>query len=451
MKTSGLILDVYDDVNGTTLRNAFGSPQDVPSSIKVAHSLTLEDRDRLPDDVFALVLREGEEVTRKFACVDQGNTELSVLYFLDNGHKLDPEAQVTTAENLKIACSWYGIEVPEELDKLAGLGSFLVNRAAKNPIGTAMTVMSAPSQVRGVKQQVKQNLQNVRAGEQATGSVIGGMGKVSEVVGTGTMPLSAPPKKGPVNSAPVVKTAMQQIVRDVAWTAPTQEKTASITALSDGRYPLDTYVEVKQAAAFFDSFADRMPLESRREFAVNLQKRASDLAIPTSEKIAHYGSTERASTDEWAYGYYTRSSNLQHRPEELALLDKVAAQRDQLDAESFSALLSEFDSLTGLNHYYGAGVADPIISSFSKEASLQGLNTSDDNFREVVKGTYVTAKHLADFALTHRREIDALFGSEFADKFQKDPVGEYKKLHDRRRVLIANLVTENAPGIGVTA
>lgn len=542
MKTSGLILDVYDDADGMTLKAAFDSQADIPPSVKVGHSLSLEERNALPDDVFALVLREDGETIRKFACVDQGNTELSMLYFLDNGHKLDPEAQQKTAENFLVACSWYNLEAPEEIQKIAismdkvrhvaenangmvrrdgkhladrlgsssdrmsqiafgagakarhslpgeiseagkkhmahveekataakkilqrrassalnksaGIGSFLVNKAVKNPISTAMTVANLPSQVKGVSQKVKSNLVNVRAGEANAGGSIGGFDafhKQAEAVGTRTMPLSAKTDQPQYASKAVVKSAMTSIERDQPYEAPTQKKIATLTAMADGRYPLDSYVEVKQAAEFFDSFAGRMTLGERREFAVNLHKRASDLAIPVSEKVAHYGSTERATEDEWQNGYLSRRENLQDQTASLRLLDKVAEQRSELEAEKFAELLTEFDKVTNLHHYYDWGVVDPVLSSFTKQASLQGLNTSDDEFREVIKGTYVSAKHLADFALTHRREIDALFGSDFADKFQKDPVGTYKGLHDRRRVLIANLVTDNAPGTGVTA
>ena len=454
MKTSGLILDVYDDVDGTTLKAAFDSTADIPQSVKVGHALSFDERNALPDDVFALVLREDGETIRKFACIDQGNTELSMLYFLDNGHKLDPEAQQKTAENLMIACSWYNIEAPEEIQKAAGVASFLVNKAAKNPIGTAMTVATLPSTVKGVSQKVKGNLANVRAGEANAGGSIGGFDafhKQAEAVGTRTMPLSAKTDQPHYASKAVVKSAMTALERDTPYEAPTEKKVATLTAMADGRYPLDSYVEVKQAAAFFDSFAGRMNIEERREFAVNLQKRASELAIPVSEKIAHYGSTQMASEDEWQNGYLSRLVNLGGDPDRLRLLDKVAEQRPLLEAEKFAELLTEFDQLTNLHHYYDRGVIDPVLSSFSKEASLHGLNTSDNDFREVIKGTYVDAKRLADFALTHRREIDALFGCDFADKFQKDPVGTYKGLQDRRRVLLANLVMENAPGVGVTA
>jgi hypothetical protein len=58
---------------------------------------------------------------RKFACIDPGNTLLSITYFEKNAHKLPREAQKTAAENLLKAASWYDIETTDTLKKTAGV------------------------------------------------------------------------------------------------------------------------------------------------------------------------------------------------------------------------------------------------------------------------------------------------------------------------------------------
>lgn len=119
MDTSGLILDLYDDVGGRQLKSHFSSLDGVPEVVKTARAVTSVERDRLPDDVFALVLVNDDEKLRKYACIDDGNTALNVFYFLENAHKLPAEAIVKTAQNLRVACGWYGLDVPEALEKLA--------------------------------------------------------------------------------------------------------------------------------------------------------------------------------------------------------------------------------------------------------------------------------------------------------------------------------------------
>lgn len=136
MITSGVVLDVYDDVGGEVLRSMFPSHGDVPGFVKAAHALTPVEMNQLPDESFALVLVNGEETLRKFACTDEGNTALSVLYFVKNAHKLPEEVQQVTAANLKVACGWYGLDVPAEIEKAATIAA---NARAEDRSPTGMT------------------------------------------------------------------------------------------------------------------------------------------------------------------------------------------------------------------------------------------------------------------------------------------------------------------------
>jgi len=149
-KLSGLVLDVYDDPSGEVLRGIFPTYESVPELVKQAHPLSAEERNQLPDDLFALVLVDEDTVLRKLACADAGNTALSVEYFLKTAHKLPEEAQQRAAENLVKACSWYGIEPPEQLQKIA-----LLN--------TVMRVGTLASVVPGTRAAVKRGKQQAQA------------------------------------------------------------------------------------------------------------------------------------------------------------------------------------------------------------------------------------------------------------------------------------------------
>jgi len=142
-KLSGIVLDVFDDPEGEVLRSIFPTSDDLPEIVKTAQEVDLSG---LPDDVFALILHNDDLSIRKYACVDAGNTALSVEYFMKLGHKLPVEAQKTAAQNLLTACGWYGIEVPEELTKVA-VG-----------LNTLMSAAMVPSIAKGTKEQISQNL-----------------------------------------------------------------------------------------------------------------------------------------------------------------------------------------------------------------------------------------------------------------------------------------------------
>lgn len=120
-KFSGLVLDVADDVDGEVLKAIYPCRERIPPLVKSAEFLGPDRRNELPDDLFAIVLRNGPDGVslRKYACTDAGNTELSVQYFLKTAHKLPVEAQKLAANNLVTACGWYDLEVPEELRKVA--------------------------------------------------------------------------------------------------------------------------------------------------------------------------------------------------------------------------------------------------------------------------------------------------------------------------------------------
>lgn len=102
-------LDFYDDRTGSVLRSRIPNRGDIPDFIKTAERLSSGERRKLPDDVFALVAFDGGSKLRKFACVDKGNTALSVIYFLENKDRLPVEAQKTAAANLLTACDWYSL------------------------------------------------------------------------------------------------------------------------------------------------------------------------------------------------------------------------------------------------------------------------------------------------------------------------------------------------------
>lgn len=160
-KLSGLVLDRYDltvEID-TAVKDGLGE------FLKIARHFTPEELSCLPDETFAVVLHDGDTIMRKFSMADVGNTGLSVLFFLGNGHQLPVEAQKVAAANLLRGCEVYGIEAPEELQKIAlGVGTLMgatmvpgAVRESKNNLsaaqGTGGAIMT-PAQIKARRMQM---------------------------------------------------------------------------------------------------------------------------------------------------------------------------------------------------------------------------------------------------------------------------------------------------------
>jgi len=161
-KTSGLILDYYDDQEATRDgKSAIGLAANVPELFaKTAQVLSAEQRDQLPCDVFALTLIDGDSQLKKFAMNDAGNTRMSVEYFLQRGHILPLQAQKTAATNLLTGCAWYDVQLPDThrdlLEKVAA-GHFIT----KNAFGVA-GLLTAAAMGPGALRETQANLKTVK-------------------------------------------------------------------------------------------------------------------------------------------------------------------------------------------------------------------------------------------------------------------------------------------------
>lgn len=504
MQTSGLLLDVYDDFSGETLRALYPSREDIPDGVKQAFCAMGADRASLPDDVFALVLVNNGEKLRKYACVDEGNTVLSVQYFLKHAHKLPLEAQKVAAENLVAACSWYDFEPPEDLQKIA-LG-----------LGTAMTALTAVPIIKGTTQSIKENLAATRAGEAAGAGIVTPQmrnqmlgkhasalvealaEKTAEISGTQLAPNQEPgslkvtaqksviPKtagmghlvpghkgeagnfgpeetekydgytKGKTpNRFPQTHLRPTVDVSDKKASAPTTtRKVAHYAVPSQQKYPLDSYVHVKQASAYFDSYFKHMSPPLRREFAENLVKRASVLAIEVSDVAQKYGASDFAPEHEIKAAFDARRLELAHQPEALAVLDgveRVARFRMWKEADEKVAsttspdfvveLLSQFDRAAGLDRCYDRSVPDPFYSIFGQEKTAE----SEGCWSDIIGNEMVTEEALCRLAKVGGQTLKHTFDMDFQKEFRKDPVGIYKSLPLDQKKMLMRLANATAP------
>lgn len=438
METAGIVLDLYD--NPQDLKTIFTSVDVIPDSVKIAHRLSSDELASLPDDAFALVLLNDGDRLRKFACIDEGNTILNLGYFFLHGHKLPDEAQKTAAANLQVACGWYGIEVPEDLEKVA-LG-----------LGTVFTAATLPSLAKGTGAQIRDNLAATGA---AHGTImtpheqraVGSMMKGAEVSGTSLAPNQDPGnlvsavargKPGSSNTS-IQKTASMRPYVDVTNLEPSVKLASAAphhTAYR-GAYPLDSYVQVERASQYFNENYRGMEPSMRHEYAVNLVKRASVLGIGVSEEAAAYGSTTFGTVEQLKIAADTRRPHLTEK--QAAVLDELVERRAVLGPAQFCSALEELDKVAGIDWRYDQSVMDPYISTYGlqKTASDEGDSWTQGN-------DYITKKQIENYAITGFHTLKHDYGDDFAKEYKKDPWGIFSSLPVDQKRRLARAAGDNS-------
>jgi hypothetical protein len=452
MNLSGLVLDFYDEPRELT--EIFPNQEDVPENIKCASALSPEEHGSLPDHVFALVLRDGDHQLRKYACIDSGNTELAVHFFLKNAHKLPEEAQKTAAANLIKACGWYDLQPPDELEKIA-LG-----------IGTGLRLAIAPMIASDTAQQAKANM--AAQSRFAPGTVITPQqqqaAKMAEASGTYIMPNQAPGKLRPVKKATITKTAEQETAKPQLETTQgtsgeqvqklpqgkdmqpyvdvgskqvstkAVKKEAQFSAIGKS-YPLEDYGQVKMAAAYYEENSNQFNIHERREFCVNLVKRASALGIVVSEEAQRYGSEKYASMPEIQAAIDLRRPFVD--AEMNIQLDGLLKHAGVIDPDVFCATLGVLDRQAQIDWMYDRNILDPYLSTFGIQKQAE-----DENWSQGVD--YVTRKQIENYAVTGLGALTGEYGDDFSEEFRKDPWGIFMSLPVDQKRRIARAAGDNS-------
>ena len=212
---------------------------------------------------------------------------------------------------------------------------------------------------------------------------------------------------------------------------PRARRTANHYALpSAERYPLDSYRQVEKAASYFDEWRSEMPPGIRREYAVNLVKRASALGIPLSESATLDGAAGRAPQRMLELGIDSRREFL--GIDQNLLLDKLAAVAESVEPDVLSASLGELDREWGLVEHYGDRVVAPHRTVFAPSAPEKTADSLLDA-RAVTRLT-----ELSGGVVTEK------FGSAFAARFRQNPEDAARSLSSEQRSALA-LLAEPSP------
>jgi hypothetical protein len=477
-KISGLILDVFDDPSGQVLKGLYPRRADLPEMVKAASVVSPEQIAQLPDDVFALVLEQGDTTLRKYACLDGGHTLLNIGYFLVNYDKLPVEAIKTAASNLITACGWYDIEPPEELKKLSTGNLDVVGRQriwkdtsgatygsdgtswdiqkTADVIGTAdmptqfgkddlrsklKTPLSSPKTAAGIGHLVDVNA-----------SDIGDVSSLNAAKGDEDTILEQAFGIRESNPAafPQVKKTLEPHVDVTDKEPPTflEKKEASYYALPDEkRYPLDSYTQVKAASAYFDEYHRMMEPEDRHTFAVHLLQRATPLEIAVSAIAQDYGQTKYASDSHIEACLGQRFLLLAPHAEggqepvkvasahAIGLYQGLLTNRPILAPDVFARTLAGIDKIAGLDEYWDQDVVDPFASTFAK-------NAEEDATKDalVVGNEYMSLQALRHFVMQKPDVLRRKFSEEFVNEFQADPKGIFESLPMDQKLVIMRIV-----------
>jgi hypothetical protein len=218
--------------------------------------------------------------------------------------------------------------------------------------------------------------------------------------------------------------------------APKKEKAAGFFALTSmQRYPLDSFSEVEKAAEYFEQWSGHFEPVHRREYCLNLVKRAEALGVPTSSKIRKYGSAERAPAPEVAIGIDARRGVVTNDIH-AAALGKIAGSWHAIPPELLAETLSEFDKIAGIDHLYDEQIPDPYWTVFGEKTA------EDDAATHIIGNELVSNKQLDLLSKSSCDGLYKLFGEDFVKEFKKDPTGIFSSLPMDQKKILARMAND---------
>lgn len=433
---AGFVFDVYDDTNGDTLRTVIPDAESVPDFVKEAERITPDRARSLPDDAYSLVLLDGGRKLKKYASVDKGNTALSVLYLLKQAHLLPEVAVKIAATNLIEACNRFELAVPDELMKAASTGISGVSGESQQPyLQKALNKAIEERTTFPVPEPEKESRVNPMLGQ--------GTGKDPDVVKRTnvnsidtTNYLNTPSGPGGIEETGTAVEKVAGAFGDAPGETVTKQKNWRVSPYVDmeswepgadivkeasapqrtllrGKYPVDSYDQVKTASAYFTEGLRRFHPRDRREFCVKLASRMGELLIEVPELIEKYASPGYGA-DVDAYVSYRRGFvSEEFHP----ALDLLLEKRAQVGADTYAEALCEFDQMTNLNYQWDSQIPDPWASTFGP--SLEKVAADEWTWDE--GGVRVDEQDLQNLATNGFELVKTKFGADFAKEFSKSP------------------------------
>jgi hypothetical protein len=334
------------------------------------------------------------------------------------------------ASNLASQLVGYGLPLPEELVKQASPNLF----QAAGQAGS--TISKNP------------HLNNISKGL----SIVGNLGTVKQVAGDIAPSMQAVRRAGGQVRTPQ-ELALMKLGEEQGHFA------------LDGKYPIDNPLQVKTAMEYFAEHRKAMAPEDRRAYCVNLEKRASELGIRSTDLVRHYAGTEYGSPEQIKVAFDTRQAELKDdaHKEVLAHL-RQAATNQASPPEKIAEALTRLDELSGISIHWDRLIADPYASVLgAKTAAAISLalgsthaprsdqdKNEDENFVERIGSHDVHGKQLRRLSLDQPKRVADTFGWDATSAFQKDPVGHFKSLPAHLRAVLGRMAVEHGYDMGLS-
>ena len=215
------------------------------------------------------------------------------------------------------------------------------------------------------------------------------------------------------------------------------------------QYPIDTEEQVKIAFDFFDDNIKRFAASDRVEIANNLEKRANDLGIDSSDYswVPNYGRMMKKSASyspDFGFNINLRkeaclSSGISVMIDGVEtsgadMIDKIASSRDNISPKAMVVSLAEFDKLANLDFQYDETVMDPVYTVFGSEMSPNydqvkiASNLTDVEIKKAAKNTSIITK------------LKSIFGEGFAKEFKSSPESVFKSMPAPEKELILKAI-----------
>lgn len=174
-----------------------------------------------------------------------------------------------------------------------------------------------------------------------------------------------------------------------------KKKEASFFALKkDKKYPIDTEMDIKKAASFFDKNYNKLNINDKLEFIANIQDRAKELNVSLSKTaVEKYASLSQKLFNEDFYNHIqVRKSYLKEDETEIkTAYDELVARADELGPLDSAYVMEELDKTASLNGNYGKGIYDPLVATLGQEKTagreIDGTFVSQDKLRSLDQGT----------------------------------------------------------------
>ena len=439
-----LLVDAHDLGPGLLKEAGITTPlsvrrYDIPDSAELA---------KLANSDFAVVMVGGGKMFRKFACSNPGVAWLNAHYLADVWDDMPKTAAAVAGMRLleamegltpppalleKMAQTIHPHPENGELIEVDGIQMVDIEKTAWAALAKgisslgrhAMTAGKNLMRTKGVSKVVKtpgkmRTTEYAGKGFKDWGKYHGG--KALAGVGKAVA-------KNPLTSA------------GVAVGAPTAgvmlAKSASETPapLLNGKYPVETREQVKQASEFFDKHWKRLHPADRRQYCSNLMKAAAAHQLTGfSDKIVKYAG-EAISGDVLLH-LKVRGDMVDDRGREV--LTKLAEAIPYSDPDSLGETLTAFDEHYGLSQKWDESLPDPYMAVCTEKQAeayvwMEGVDR-------------VTEDGLNQIRDRDIGQIKQTFGEDVAHQFVKNPVTVFKSLPDPQKRIVARLANSSSTG-----